>query len=213
MNDLKQLKDEQLQLAKKVKTKNTFSDIKFIAGTDQVVVNNQILAVISVMSYPKLEEVERKYAIVTQEHNYNPGYIFYQEGPAIMEAYEKLVQKPDILLVKGDGILHPRRIGLASHLGLKLNVSTIGIAKSMLCGELRQDTAYVNDEARGKLLVTKKHGKPLFISPGHGIDLDTAYEVTKKSVVTPHKMPEPIADAHKLIIKLKKFEREKKETE
>ncbi len=208
---MNQLKTEQLKLAKKVITTNQFSDIKLVAGTDQTVVNKHIIAVISVLTYPKLEEVEKKYAIIEQQVPYTPGYMFYHEGLAIMEAYNKLEKKPDILMVKGDGILHPRRIGIASHLGLVLDIPTIGILKTLLCGELKNDTAYVGNEARGKLLVTKKTGNPIFVSPGHKCTLETAFEITKKCVVPPHKMPEPIATSHKLIIKLRKFQRDKQE--
>lgn len=206
-----ELKKEQITLSKKVKTTNEFPEVHYIGGTDQVAIDGNIIAVISILTFPKLEEVEKKYAIIKQETHYNPGYLYYQEGPAILEAYNKLKQQPDILLVKGDGILHPRRIGLASQLGIALNIPTIGIAKSILCGELKNETVIVAGEARAKLLVTKKQGNPLFISPGHRIDLNTAYNITKDCVVPPHKMPEPIAISHKLILKLKQFQREKKE--
>ncbi len=205
------LKKEQITLSKKVKTTNEFTEIKFIGGTDQVIVDGNIIAVVSVLNYPKLEEVEKKYAVLKQENTFNPGYNFYQEGPAIIEAYNKLKQRPDILLIKGNGILHPRRIGLASHVGVVLNTPTIGVAKGILCGELKSDTVYIGGEARAKLLVTKKHGNPLFISPGHMVDLETAFSITKQAVVPPHKMPEPIAISHKFIIKLKQFQREKQE--
>ena len=206
---MNQFKAEQLKLAKRVVTKNQFSEVKLIAGTDQTVVDKYLIAVISVLTYPKLEDVEKKYAIVQQTVPYTPGYTFYQEGPAILEAYQKLEKKPDMLMIKGNGILHPRRIGIASHLGLILDLPTIGIAKAILCGELKNDTVYVGGEPRAKLLVTKKVSNPIFISPGHRIDLATALELAQNCVVLPHKMPEPIASAHKLIIKLRKFQKDK----
>ncbi|MEK6940869.1 MAG: endonuclease V [Nanoarchaeota archaeon] len=210
---MEELKKEQLGLAKKVSTTNELNPEKLttVGGTDQIIVGKGVMAVISVFTYPQLQEIEKKYATTDITQRYNPGYSFYNEGSAIIEAFKKLEHKPDLLLVKGDGILHPRRIGIASHVGLELDIPTIGVAKAMLCGSLQNDTVVVQGEPRGKLLVTKKVSNPIFISPGHKIGLDTSITLIKTLIIPPHKMPEPIAVSHKFLTKLKKFQKDKED--
>ena len=108
-----------------------------------------------------------------------------------------LEQKPEVLIVKGNGILHPRRIGMASHVGILLDIATIGIAKKMMAGEIRERTIYVEKEARGYELITREHSKPLYISPGNKISLKKSLEVIKNCLRYPNKLPMPLHLAHK----------------
>ena len=211
--DIKKLKDEQLKLSKKVIVKDVPIEISKIGGCDQTYAKGKVICVITVLSYPDLKLVEKKYTIKDVEIPYMMGYLFYSEGPAIIETYNKLENKPDLLMVDGSGILHPRRIGIASQLGLVLDTQTIGLTKNMLCGELRNDKVYINDEVRGQLVVTKPGGNPIFVSPGHKITLKKAVKLVKETVKLPYKMPEPLALAHKFANKLKKFQKGKEPSE
>lgn len=207
--DIKKLREEQVKLAKKLIIKDMPSEINRIGGCDQTYVDNKIICVITVMNYPDLKLIEKKYSIANVEQPYVPGYVFYREGPVILETYNKIENKPDVLMIDGPGIIHPRKIGIASHVGLVLDIPTIGITKSMLCGELKNDKVYVNDEIRGQLVVTKNNSNPIFVSAGHKISLKKSVKIVKETTKAPYKTPEPIALAHKFANKLKKFQKGK----
>jgi len=109
------------------------------------------------------------------------------------------------------GILHPRKIGLASHIGLALDIPTIGVAKRLLCGELKDDTIYLEQDVIGKCIATKDVAKPIYVSQGHKIGIKTMMEITKH-LLKGHKLPEPLYAAHKLATRFKKrFKDEKSE--
>ena len=191
------MRKEQLNLAKKIIIKDELNKIERVAGCDRAYFDNKIISAIVVCDYKSLMPIERKAAIKKAEMNYMPGYLAYREMPAIMRAFEKLTNKVDLLMVEAHGITHPRRIGMASHLGLVLDMPTIGVAKKLLCGEIKEDKVVIDKEIRGELLKTREHSKPLIISPGHRISLKTAVEVVKKCIKVPHKLPEPLYFAHK----------------
>lgn len=196
MVDLGKLKEEQLKLAKKVITTDSFEKIKTIAGSEQVYSGNKVISAIVVCDYKSLEVIESKYAVVEGKIPYKSGFLFYKDGPAVIEAFNKLEHKPDVLIVKANGILHPRRIGMASHLGILLDTATIGVTKKLMLGEVRGNTIYVEKEARGYELVTREHARPIYASPGHDISLKTSLEVIKNCLRKPHKLPEPLHLAH-----------------
>jgi len=199
MVDLDKLKEEQLKLAKKVILSDTgnVKKLKTVAGADQTYVDRKLISTIVVCDYKSLEVIEEKHAVVDAKIPYISGFLFYREGPAIIEAFNMLERKPDVLIVKGNGILHPRRIGMASQVGILLDMATIGIAKNLMLGEVREKTIYVDKEAVGYKLVTREHAKPIYISPGHKISLKTSLEVIKNCMRFPHKLPEPLHLAHK----------------
>jgi deoxyribonuclease V len=121
-----------------------------------------------------------------------------------MEAFNKLDNKPDVLIVKGNGILHPRRIGMASHVGILLDMATIGFTKNLMLGEVREKTIYVEKEARGYELITREHARPVYISPGNKVSLKTSLEVIKNCLRYPNKLPIPLHLAHKCGNNIKK---------
>lgn len=157
-----------------------------------------------VLDVKSLQPVEKKYAVLEAKFPYIPGFLSYRESPVIVEAYNRLKIKPDILIIRGNGILHPRRIGLASHVGLLLNKPTIGIAKKLLCGTVREDSVYLDKDIIGKLVRIKKIGNPVIVSPGHLITVKTSVEIVKKFAKEPYKMPLPLALAHKYANRIKK---------
>jgi deoxyribonuclease V len=203
MIDFKKLKDEQTRLAEKVIINDALRKAKTMAGVDQAFSGDKVVSGIVVCNRD-FEIIEKKYSVTDVKISYASGLLFYREGPGIMESYNKLDTKPEVLMVKGNGILHPRRIGMASQIGVLLDVPTIGIAKSLMLGEVRGRTIYVDKEARGYELVTRKYAKPIYISPGHKISLKTSMELIKNSIKYPHKLPEPLHLAHKYANSIKK---------
>lgn len=204
MIDFDALKKEQLKLAEKVITTDSFENIKTIGGADQAYIGNKVISAIVVCDYKNLEAIEEKHAVVDAKIPYKSGFLFYRDGPAVMEAFNKLENKPDVLIVEANGILHPRRIGMASHVGILLDIATIGVTKNLMLGEVREKTIYVEKEARGYELITKEHARPIYISPGNKISLKTSLEVVKNSLRQPHKLPEPLHLARKYGNKVRK---------
>ncbi len=191
------LKKEQLALAKKVVIKDEFDEIKLVGGVDQAFKDNEVISAVVVCDYKTMKVIERKSVTVKTNFPYIPGFLSYREAPAIVEAVNKLENKPDILLVDGHGIAHPRKIGLASHVGLSLDIPTIGVAKNLLCGELKENKIVLKEKVIGFSFVGKEQANPLFVSPGHKISMKTSLEVVKNCIVLPHKLPEPLHLAHK----------------
>ena len=114
-------------------------------------------------------------------------------------------------MVDGHGIAHPLRAGLASYIGVELAKPCIGVAKSLLVGEIEDDKIMIGAEVRGMLVRTKEHAKPVFVSPGHLITVERAVEIVKKCIVPPHKLPEPLHAAHRFADSIAKKYQEKKE--
>jgi deoxyribonuclease V len=139
---------------------------------------------------------------------YIPGLLSFREIPMLVDAWDRLKQKPDVIVVDGIGIAHPRRLGIASHLGLILNVSTIGCAKSILTGivddppNVRGAYTYLHDrktnEIIGAALRTKVNVKPVYVSPGHLITLEESVQIVMQSVTT-YRLPEPTRLAHNTV--------------
>jgi len=197
MIDFEALKKEQLKLSKKVSIVDSIKNIKTVAGADQAYVENKVISAIAVCDYKSLKLIESRHAVVEAKVPYKSGFLFYKDGPAIIEAFNRLENKPDVLIVEANGILHPRRIGMASHVGILLDTATIGVTKALMLGQMIENTIYVEKEARGYGLITKEHANPIYLSPGHKISLKTSLEVIKKCIRLPHKLPEPLHIAHK----------------
>jgi deoxyribonuclease V len=161
-------------------------------------------AAVIVLSFPQLEIVEERYAAVPVTFPYIPGLLSFREAPAILAAYRKVSLEPDVVLFDGQGYAHPRRIGIASHLGLFLERPAIGVAKSKLVGRY-EDPAHEfgawtelvdRGEVIGAVLRTKPDHSPLFVSPGHHITLRTAVDVVLACTRPDTFLPEPTGLAH-----------------
>jgi deoxyribonuclease V len=197
--------DIQLRLAPEVSRSNEVSTPRFIAGVDISVDREQGVArgAIVVLNYPELRLVETKVVRGRVDFPYIPGLLSFREAPLTLETCERLGVTPDLILVDGQGIAHPRRFGLASHLGLFLDMPTIGCAKSRLCGRHEEpgdnpgSYAEVVDggETIGVALRTKAGSKPLYVSIGHKVDLEAAiYWVL--GCCRGYRLPEPCRLAH-----------------
>jgi deoxyribonuclease V len=178
---------------------------KFIAGADIAVgkVNELAQAAVVVLSYPELRLVAVELAQGRLELPYIPGLLSFRESPLILTACQRLSVIPDLFMIDGQGIAHPRRMGIASHLGLLLDTPTIGCAKSRLCGRNTEPAdrfgRYAEMIDRGEVigvaLRTKTGVKPVYVSTGHKIGLQNAiYWVLK--CCRGYRLPEPTRLAH-----------------
>ncbi|MBN1212048.1 MAG: endonuclease V [candidate division Zixibacteria bacterium] len=171
----------------------------------------KLYASVVVVTFPKLQEVERVYHFDTVNFPYHPGLFYFREGPVILEALTRLVNRPDILIVHGHGTAHPKRIGMACHIGLDFDLPTIGCVRKLLAGTHRPV-----GEAKGssQLIVlfgkevglayrSKDKVKPIFISPGYKCDLPFARDIIVKCL-RGYRLPEPLRMAHLFANKYKR---------
>ena len=209
--DTSKLRGIQRAIAKQVRTEDRLKaeDVKTIAGFDVSFFADKSVCAAVVLDAKTMEVLERKYSLTKTEMAYVPGFLAFREGPAILQAYYDLEHDPDILMVDGHGIAHPLRAGLASYVGVELAKPCIGVAKSLLVGEIVDDKVIIGNEVRAKLVKTKEHAKPIIVSPGHLISVDTAVAIVKKCIVLPHKLPEPLHQAHRFADKMAEKYQEK----
>jgi len=185
----------------------------------------KILAVVVVLKFDSMEVVETADATRRVSFPYIPGLLSFREAPVCLAAVENLAKQPDVFIIDGQGIAHPRRLGLAAHLGLFFDKPTIGCAKSRLIGQFeeppREKGRYnlltdspstnrrvncgrraVNDEIIGAVLRTRANVKPVFVSVGHKCLLEDAIKITL-ACATRYRLPEPTRLAHQLVSRLK----------
>jgi deoxyribonuclease V len=197
--------DLQRQLAGQVSKGSGILTPRFIAGVDVSVVRAEGMATgaVVVLEYPEFNLVEMKVIRERIDFPYIPGLLSFRESPVILAACEELTISPDLVLVDGQGVAHPRRFGLASHLGLFMDTPTIGCAKSRLCGRHEVPGTEPGDYAElvdreeiiGVALRTRQGTNPIYVSVGHKIDLQGAiYWVGE--CCRGYRLPEPTRLAH-----------------
>jgi deoxyribonuclease V len=199
---IKQARKIQESLAAKVRCTPLRKKLKFIAGVDAAFSENQVFAVSCLFAFPELALLEEVWTVSSISFPYIPGYLSFREGEAIIRALRLLKAKPDLILVDGQGIAHPRRIGIASHLGVLLDQPTIGCAKSRLVGEFEEPDwkrgAYspllFQEKIVGMVVRTRDNVRPLFISPGHKVSLKNAMEIILQTT-RGFRIPEPLRRA------------------
>jgi deoxyribonuclease V len=195
----------QENLRHRIILKKTFSRVRTIGGGDVSYQKegNFLFGAMVVLSFPRMETLDVATARGKISFPYLPGLLTFREGPILIDTFQKLRIRPDILIFDGQGIAHPRRMGLAAHLGLWFNLPSIGCAKTPLLGKsvipgpsrgsfelIRKDGNEV-----GVVLRTKDRVKPVFVSPGHRIDLPTSIQVILESCQG-FRIPEPLRRAH-----------------
>jgi len=195
----------QLSLAKMVVTENEVINPRLVAGIDISSPDAQGIArgAVVVLRYPEFSMVEVKVVEGKITFPYIPGLLSFRESPLILAACEKIINTPDLILIDGQGIAHPRRMGLASHVGLFLDLPTIGCAKSILCGQHRlvgeeagsHAELLDNGELIGAALKTKSGVKPIYVSVGHRIGLASALQWVLRCC-RGYRLPEPTRLAH-----------------
>ena len=169
-----------------------------------------VYAGIVVLSLPDLRIIETAGVRSVAKFPYVPGLLSFREAPSLLEAWEKLKTKPDILTLDGQGIAHPRRFGIACHVGVLLDWPTIGCAKSILVGKYgelgleagSQAPLIDKGEQVGVALRTKNKVSPVYVSPGHLIDLDSSIDLVLRSI-TKYRLPETTRQAHLLVNRLR----------
>lgn len=198
----------QRALRKKVRIHPLRKQPRFVAGLDASFSGGKtgrVRAAACLFTYPGLTPVEDSTAEMEISFPYVPGLLTFREGPALLRALSRLKQTPDLLLFDGQGIAHPEGMGIASHMGLLLHIPSIGCAKSRLVGEHREPGMKRGSRARlildgrtvGAVLRTRDGVKPVFVSPGHGIDLEGAIRVVLRCA-SRYRLPEPLRRADHL---------------
>jgi deoxyribonuclease V len=181
--------------------------IQYVAGVDMGFEEDGTIsrAAVAVLSFPDLQVVETSLAYRPTTFPYIPGFLSFREIPAVLDALEKVKITPDIILCDGQGIAHPRRFGIACHLGIIVNIPTIGVAKSLLVGKHEElsetrgswQPLICKGETIGAVLRTRTGVKPVYVSSGHRISLPTAIDYVMRC--TPkYRLPETTRVADKL---------------
>ena len=196
----------QRQLVREVVTDNRLGLVRFVAGADIATYKDSAkgFAGVVVMTYPELHVVERRGAEMELTFPYIPGLLAFREAPVLLEAFRQLEHEPDLILIDGQGLAHPRRFGIACHLGLLLDKPTIGCAKSRLFGHHEEPAggkgrfAYLYDDQKkviGAVVRTKDNTNPIYLSIGHKVDLPTAIQYAL-TCCRGYRIPEPTRQAH-----------------
>ena len=207
----------QARLATEIVLRDEFGPVRHVAGVDVGFEDNGATtrAAVAVLAFPSLQLVTSVIARKPTCFPYVPGLLSFREVPAVLAAMEQLDVLPDLLLCDGQGIAHPRRLGIASHLGLLLDVPAIGVAKTRLIGNHDEVPdkrgAWVplrdGNETIGAVLRTRQGIKPLYISPGHRIGLESAIAWVM-ACLTRYRLPETTRWAHRLASGKRKNPRE-----
>ena len=195
----------QRELAQRVILKPPAGDFYSVAGIDVGLKGPYVRAAVVILSLPDLEEIEHIVVEQRLAFPYVPGLLSFREAPAILEALSRLQHDPDVLMFDGQGYAHPRRLGLATHVGLILDWPSVGCAKSRLCGTYREpDTErgsftwlYDGQEKIGAVVRTRRNVKPVFVSPGHRMSFDKAINLVL-NCGRGFRLPEPTRRAHRL---------------
>lgn len=206
----------QKRLRTEVSTEPTLGDIRYIAGADIATSKDspRAYAGVVVLSYPDLEVVEERGLEAEVLFPYVPGLLAFREGPALIRVFEQLTTEPDVLVFDGQGLAHPRGMGIATHLGLVFDKPSIGCAKSLLYGRYQEpgpekgawaDLRDPQGNIIGAVVRSKPKTTPIFVSIGHRIDLVTAIRLLL-DCIRGVRIPEPTRLAHNLVTRLRRGE-------
>ncbi|MHC1743421.1 MAG: deoxyribonuclease V [Syntrophobacteraceae bacterium] len=208
----KEARSLQEALAPQVKIQPLPEDFNILGAADIGYVKSAdlLVAVVITFRWPGLEILETAHVTTPATFPYIPGLLSFREIPPLLQAVQYLERLPDVLLCDGQGIAHPRRFGLASHLGLCLGLPTVGCAKTRLCGEHEPlDLRFGNhtplrlgDDVVGSVLCSRNNVKPLYVSPGHLSDLESS-RATVLRCLRRYRIPEPLRQAHNLATHLR----------
>lgn len=187
------------QLRDRVILDDRLGEVRWVGGADLGFEEQGTIAraAVVVLSFPELERVEYAIARMPTPFPYVPGFLSFREVPAILQAFRQLQQKPDVILCDGQGYAHPRRFGLACHLGVLLDLPTIGAAKSRLLGDHDPLGAAKGDwqptidraETVGAVVRSRHNCRPLYVSSGHRVSLPTAIDLVLRCT-TRYRLPE-----------------------
>ena len=209
---------EQERLRERVILTDQFGPIRYIAGADLAFdpATNVAVAGVIVYRFPELVEVERRWAQRKLRFPYVPGLLSFREGPALLAAFARLRTEPDLILIDGHGRAHPRLFGIASHIGVLLDKPTIGCAKSLLVGEHQEPgreagstaSLWFKGERVGEVLRTRDGVKPIYVTTGHRVALDSAVELVKRCA-DGFRIPRPTREADHFVRDLRRSYQER----
>lgn len=205
----KEARKIQESLRRKVVLKNRFGKIRLIAGCDMALAEGgqEAFGGVIVYRWPDLAEVERRTNVFAIRFPYVPGLLAFREAPVLLDCLARLEHDPDLLIFDGQGIAHPRGVGIATHMGLILGKPTIGCAKSRLCGSFREPAPERGSwspllgegkEKIGVVLRTRDRVRPIFVSPGHRIDFEMSMSVIL-GCSDGFRIPKPTREADRLV--------------
>jgi len=194
----------QESLRERVELQDRFGEIRFVAGADMAFDPETEVAFAGVIIYrfPGLEEVERRMARRRLRFPYVPGLLSFRESPVLLAAFARLRTEPDLILIDGHGLAHPRRFGIACHIGILFDKPTIGCAKSRLVGEHQEPgkkagsttPLMLEGERMGVVLRTRDDVRPIYVTTGHRVSLDSAVGLVKQCV-DGFRIPKPTREA------------------
>lgn len=195
----------QRRLQHEVIVEPTFGELETVAGVDCGFTDEKARAAVVVLGYDDLQPVDQAIAEIPVQFPYIPGLLSFREVPAVLEALGQLRIEPDVLILDGHGYAHPRRLGLASHVGVITGVPSIGCAKSRLVGEHEEPPAEKGNwvplrdagEVIGAVVRSRTNVNPIFVSVGHRVDLETAVDVVLYCCPK-YKLPETTRYAHRV---------------
>lgn len=210
-SDIAKARVIQDRLSREVKIIPLNKKVETVAGVDASFLEKKVIAFACLYKYPELYPIEDSNFVAETIFPYIPGMLSFREGPAIISAIKRLSQMPDVIIFDGHGIAHPKGIGIASHIGVILNIPTIGCAKSCLIGEYSEPGLkrgqwkylYYKGKKVGVVLRTKDSVKPIFVSPGHKIDIKSSIDIVLNCVLR-YRIPEPLRRADILSKRYKK---------
>ncbi len=202
----------QEKLRTRLRLRTPTTPLKKIAAADvsYSLLDDMTYAAFLLFTYPDLTLLERASARGRATFPYIPGLLTFREAPVLLKAFSGLVARPDLILIDGQGIAHPRSMGIAAHIGLMLNLPSIGCAKSRLIGThgnlaLGRGSALplvAGDRTVGMVVRTRDGVRPVYVSPGHKMDLDTSVKIVL-SLCRGYRIPEPLRQAHIFVNQLR----------
>ena len=204
LRNLEASRKTQRDIASKVIVKDNFkSPPSIVAGVDLAFLEEDGIAACAAMDFPPRQLVEVKQTVTHLTFPYVSTFLAFREGPAMFEAISSMCSKIDVLLVNGQGIAHPLRCGLASHLGVVSGRPTIGVASSRLIGEYDSEPQYEGEavllkdrgDTVGWVLKPQLSSRLIFVSPGHLVGLESSLRIVKDCILR-HRLPEPLRMAH-----------------
>ncbi len=206
--NIEEAKEIQHILRERVRIEPLMKSPALVAGVDAAFFDDEVAAAASLFAYPEMRHLQDSLYRGKATFPYVPGFLSFREGPACLEALDRLEAVPDVILIDGQGIAHPRGAGMASHLGVIMNAPTIGCAKSRLIGEFEQpgrargDWSYLYREKGagipvGAVVRTRTDVRPVFVSPGHLIDIVSSVGIVL-GCASGYRIPEPLRRADRL---------------
>ncbi|MBS1112454.1 MAG: endonuclease [Nitrospirae bacterium] len=208
---ISEAKAAQVALRDKVRIVPLRKKTRYIAAVDAAFAGERIIGAACLYRYPEITLVEETHAEMRNLFPYVPGLLTFREGPVITKVIGQLTINPDVILFDGQGIAHPISMGIASHMGVILDLPAIGCAKSRLIGDYKEpklrrgswSPLLYNDTVVGAVLRTRDNVKPIFVSPGHRIDLKSSIDIVL-TCISKYRIPEPLRRADFLSKRIKR---------